>query len=568
MKVKKILTSIVVLMLLFVTHSFAADTDNAVVFDISQSAQNNVRKFAVKVNSLDENAVTETIYVIRDGEIDPVADDKIEYTELANAVYAGESSNSMFEFNLQTGDSKKGIYTIIAGGYGSSNDLKYRYQKFWYDGEVNVHTDYINDLSSGVTVQKLLAGNKQEYYINTDNAAFKANPTLIAQIIDGLKGNGFTNQFEVEKAYKVACDFVDSQNMSAVALKAYIKYYNDKLGLDTTNEDYAEYPDNTIAIFKKVLDGCSGNSEVANVSDIRKAFRNACAVSCIDKTIDYRKSIENLKKYNDVFELDYTSKLPYIDSLEVAKIFAMNSYSSVDEIKNDYNNRVDTLYSNYLSNNSGKGNQGGSSGGGGGGYSAGMTLDSKKINEIIGKELNFADVPNGHWASDYIDFVYDNRIMSGDGNKLFRPDDNISREEWVKTILSAFAIETESVQSTFADVSNTRWSYPYISKAFELTIVNGVNSNSFEPAASISRQDAVVMLFRLVNMVHEDFDYGKVAIEFTDEDDISDYASDAVDKMTSIDVIKGYQDGTFQPQKTLSRAEAAKIIKVLLDTVG
>lgn len=568
MKVKKILTSIVVLMLLFVTHSFAADTDNAVVFDISQSAQNNVRKFAVKVNSLDENAVTETIYVIRDGEIDPVADDKIEYTELANAVYAGESSNSMFEFNLQTGDSKKGIYTIIAGGYGSSNDLKYRYQKFWYDGEVNVHTDYINDLSSGVTVQKLLAGNKQEYYINTDNAAFKANPTLIAQIIDGLKGNGFTNQFEVEKAYKVACDFVDSQNMSAVALKAYIKYYNDKLGLDTTNEDYAEYPDNTIAIFKKVLDGCSGNSEVANVSDIRKAFRNACAVSCIDKTIDYRKSIENLKKYNDVFELDYTSKLPYIDSLEVAKIFAMNSYSSVDEIKNDYNNRVDTLYSNYLSNNSGKGNQGGSSGGGGGGYSAGMTLDSKKINEIIGKELNFADVPNGHWASDYIDFVYDNRIMSGDGNKLFRPDDNISREEWVKTILSAFAIETESVQSTFADVPNTRWSYPYISKAFELTIVNGVNSNSFEPAASISRQDAVVMLFRLVNMVHEDFDYGKVAIEFTDEDDISDYASDAVDKMTSIDVIKGYQDGTFQPQKTLSRAEAAKIIKVLLDTVG
>ena len=38
--------------------------------------------------------------------------------------------------------------------------------------------------------------------------------------------------------------------------------------------------------------------------------------------------------------------------------------------------------------------------------------------------------------------------------------------------------------------------------------------------------------------------------------------------MTAIKVIGGYGDGTFAPQKTLTRAEAAKIIKTLLDAVG
>ena len=101
-----------------------------------------------------------------------------------------------------------------------------------------------------------------------------------------------------------------------------------------------------------------------------------------------------------------------------------------------------------------------------------------------------------------------------------------------------------------------------------MTVVNGVSEDSFDPEASISRQDAVVMLYRLVKMTREDFDYGRDTAQFSDNGLISDYARDAVDKMTAIKVIGGYSDGTFAPQKTLTRAEAAKIIKTLLDAVG
>lgn len=573
MKIKRILSCAAAAALLLGTQVFAAGADNAAVFDVTQISGSGIRKISVKVNALDGSSLNETLYVIKDGDADPVADGKISYAEVQNAVYAGESTSSEFSFNLPVGVAEKGVYTIVAGGYTQSPELKYRYLKFYYDGNAEADTVYLNDLNNGVTAEKLAAGNNKEYYIDTNNRAYTNNASAVAAIVNDLKGSGFKNQFELESTFKTACDFVDSENSSAAMLKTYIKYNNDKLGFDTSNADYAENPDNTVSILKSILDTKKGTSEVISLADLKKAFREACAVSCIDKTTDYTKSLDNLKKYNDVFELDFITKLQYIDPLEVAKVFTDTRYLSVDAVKKDYNDRVDSLYADYLANNNnnGGGNSGGFGGSGGGGSTyvpGGSIVDTDKMNELTGNTSRFSDVANGHWAKDYIEFVCDNKIMTGDGNGEFRPDAEISREEWTKTALSAFAIDTNGAESGFSDVLSDRWSYPFVSKAFEMTVVNGVSEDSFDPEASISRQDAVVMLYRLVKMTREDFDYGRDTAQFSDNGLISDYARDAVDKMTAIKVIGGYGDGTFAPQKTLTRAEAAKIIKTLLDAVG
>ena len=57
---------------------------------------------------------------------------------------------------------------------------------------------------------------------------------------------------------------------------------------------------------------------------------------------------------------------------------------------------------------------------------------------------------------------------------------------------------------------------------------------------------------------------GVCSAAFTDEKDITATYSEAVNAMVEAKVISGFPDGTFQPKGTLTRAQAAKIITVLL----
>ena len=58
---------------------------------------------------------------------------------------------------------------------------------------------------------------------------------------------------------------------------------------------------------------------------------------------------------------------------------------------------------------------------------------------------------------------------------------------------------------------------------------------------------------------------GVCSAAFTDEKDITDTYAEAVNAMVEAKVISGFPDGTFQPKGTLTRAQAAKIITVLLE---
>ena len=51
--------------------------------------------------------------------------------------------------------------------------------------------------------------------------------------------------------------------------------------------------------------------------------------------------------------------------------------------------------------------------------------------------------------------------------------------------------------------------------------------------------------------------------KFADDSSIAEYASDAVYSMKSLEVLNGYEDGTFKPLGQLTRAEAAKVITLI-----
>lgn len=569
--IKALLVSAAVSISCLFSAAFAAEKGSAALFDATETANPaDGRIITVKIKMAPQNDGYDTLYVLKSG--DACDDGVITAEEAMDGIYFGESTNKggEFEFKFRIKGSDSGVYTMIAGGNTPSGNLKSRNIKFWYNKD-GLKSEKLSAFNSNMTTETLEAGNKDEWYIDTQSTAYSNNKAAVISIMTSVKPEtGYKNQFDLEEAFNFACDVINSDDIDAAKIAAYAQYRNDRIGLDFTNTDYIAYSEDVFSRFKTVLDEKKSDKEIKNIDDVRTAFNEACAVVCIDKTTDHAKAIDNLKKYNDIFKIDFTTKLPYIDNYEVAKVFADTNYTTVSDIVSDYNKRVDELYTEYLKNKSDSGGGGSSSGGsGGGGYLyVPSVIDADDINQITGGNSGFPDVASSHWASGYIQFVKDNKIMQGDENGLFKPDDSITREEWVKTILTAFVIDTKDAKCDFGDVDEERWSYPYIAKAFEMMIINGVSDTEFAPAESISRQDAAVIFYRGAKAARED-GFSEIEMSsFTDAEDIADYAIEPINLLYKLKVLNGYEDGSFRPNAPITRAEAAKMIYTALEKLG
>ena len=88
-------------------------------------------------------------------------------------------------------------------------------------------------------------------------------------------------------------------------------------------------------------------------------------------------------------------------------------------------------------------------------------------------------------------------IVSGDDTGKFNPNDNITREQFLKMLVEAAGIETDEAENTFADVKDA-WYKPYVLKAKNFGIVNGISDTEFGIGSNITRQDMAVMITRTI----------------------------------------------------------------------
>lgn len=117
----------------------------------------------------------------------------------------------------------------------------------------------------------------------------------------------------------------------------------------------------------------------------------------------------------------------------------------------------------------------------------------------------------------------------------------------------------------FADVDENQWYTQSIYYAYSAGIIKGISENEFGIGAAIKREDAAVMAYRALqkfNLIDDSIEY---VSDFTDGDMISEYADQPVAAMQHIGVISGYETGEFRPYNSITRAEAAVIIKKLTE---
>ena len=155
--------------------------------------------------------------------------------------------------------------------------------------------------------------------------------------------------------------------------------------------------------------------------------------------------------------------------------------------------------------------------------------------------------------------LYDKGIVSGVGNNLYAPENNVTREQFIVMIMRALEIDATENNQEFSDVSAGSYYEKYVATAKKLGIVNGISADMFGTGANITRQDLAVMVMNAAKYKGMSLD-GNKNIAFSDSENISGYAKEAVESLVKTGAINGFSDGTFRPTEICTRAQAAKII--------
>ncbi len=260
---------------------------------------------------------------------------------------------------------------------------------------------------------------------------------------------------------------------------------------------------------------------------------------------------------------DYNNLLPYYKGLLFGEL-TQTEYTDIDILKKAFNDGIAKQKKAYESNKDDS--SGGSGGGGGGGGSFGVSEDTEEKDDSPSDTDNkpqdsksaFYDI-NDHWAKASIEEMVARGIINGYEDGSFKPNNSVTRAEFVK-ILSGLLSLPASTGEGFNDVTMDQWYAPFVYAAVSEGIVNGVTENSFAPNSSISRQDAAVILHRVLSKKGVEFSEAEA---FSDEGSIAGYAKDAVMELAGGEILQG-SDGKFRPTDTLSRAEAVTMLKRIL----
>lgn len=303
---------------------------------------------------------------------------------------------------------------------------------------------------------------------------------------------------------------------------------------------------------------------------LQDIYSEMCITAKVVVSQTWSELQETVLEYADEIGIDVgdNSKYDDIKKSNQYKVFtAMIKKSSKFENFEDICDAFDEAVSDALSTSSSvKGNGGGGGGGsssGGNKFIGALPATKPAVNEEIPSDngLN-SDAEQGtvlsdikeHWAKDYIENLLKIGVVSGYDDATFRPDERVTRAEFVKMVTKLFDIKSEETMQ-FTDVNKDAWYAQSVSEAVGAGLIKGYDGK-FMPNDFITRQDVAVIIYRLERISGLE----KVSVsEYGDEFEISDYAAEAVTYLTETGIING-DGGMFRPGENITRAEAAAII--------
>lgn len=421
-------------------------------------------------------------------------------------------------------------------------------------GETNVYTVMINDdkLFEQSNLSELLADLRLKDYLEIYSDIDKDTLSDVLGVFSEM------NSADTEKIAQFSKNKINLFPASVYAVD-FLKGNKDNISRFKQELSDNDFDVHWVDVYSKDSKSLSLNNTVYEKAVDLKSVKDIVVLTAIEKCNSTNS--KEIKPYLSLLECpEYdnsdTSGRNYIASKVCGKI-----YGSLNEL-------TEKIKSIVIPGSGGSG--GGSSSGGGSKHQSGTvgTLVSPPVQTPDSESSSgnkFYDLSDTHWAYAYINYLSDKNIINGYANGIFAPENNVTRAEFLKILVSAFGVESDVSDVPFKDVNSSDWFAPYIYTAWQKGLVKG-DGEYFRPDDYISRQDASVMIYRFVNYNGKDFNLSEVAYE--DDHEISDYAKEAVYALSNAGIIGGMPDGSFAPVSDTTRAEAAKMIYFAMEKGG
>ena len=186
-----------------------------------------------------------------------------------------------------------------------------------------------------------------------------------------------------------------------------------------------------------------------------------------------------------------------------------------------------------------------------------LAVSASAANTPNRKATDFRDFDRTAWYAEAVSAAVDNGLLYGKSSTMLDPNGDMTRAEMAAIINRSFGCYMKADISKYTDVSKSKWYYDDVAMAVQMGTYNGRSASSMAPDAPISRQEAMTVVARALEL---DYDaYVKTDLsKFSDRDKISNWALPYVRAMVGADYIHGRTKG-LEPLDNITRAEFAQI---------
>ena len=194
-----------------------------------------------------------------------------------------------------------------------------------------------------------------------------------------------------------------------------------------------------------------------------------------------------------------------------------------------------------------------------------LTISAGGRSLDIKVEINgFEDMQN-HWAREYAEFLAGAGITIGVTPTEYGPNNLMKRGDYILMLYRAAGFPATDSTTSFDDVPPDMYYADALAWAKETGVAWSVAGNNFEPQSPISRQDAFTFTYWALDALGKRYEDGSFQDmeKFPDAGLVADYAVIPTETLINLGVVEG-SDGMLIPEETLTRAQMAKVLAVVL----
>lgn len=513
-----------------------------------------------------------------------------DYCRTAEAeVNPGETAEVRFKISDNL-NADGGAYKVLIQGNGYLSAESRKEEEVWI----------LNPSAANDILKKINSADAQSVKTEMENASKALQLTVLSEepqkrieAFLNIKASDFGGSFktleDIKEAWQISdiIEYISGEKPCPLEIMASMENSAEILGINLSDEDYKALGKEiykTLVVLNKSYGGGEG---IKNISDAKSVFKQAKALAAVNAASSETVETVLSKYYADLgIKADIYKKFTAFsvsDKQKVTRQLIGKSFTKVSDAAESFETAVNENSGSSETTDDDKGdNPGGRPGGGGGGGGTGGGSGSGAIgggfaagkipeNAQTPENTVFGDCNESHWAYEYVNGLKKDGIISGYSDGNFYPEKTVTREEFVKMIVLASGIYSESAECDFGDIKKDDWCYKYIASAFEKEIITGDEKGNFGAGDDISREDVAVIAQRIIKTFGSPAEASaesgdepeETGEEFSDSGDIYDYALESVGYLKKLGILNGFEDGSFKPKESLKRAEAAKIISMI-----